>query len=111
MGNCCGGSLSEYDDNASGNVPTIELDNNALELELDNNGSSSSGVPSINVVERRGKVWKCYECPSERTFYAYKTSQEHNKDFHPKYLKFCHNCNTPFKKPKARETHERTCEV
>ncbi|PWA58903.1 hypothetical protein CTI12_AA399210 [Artemisia annua] len=54
MGNCCGGSLSEYDDNASGNVPTIELDNNAL--ELDNNGSSSSGVPSINVVERKGKV-------------------------------------------------------
>ncbi|PWA40023.1 hypothetical protein CTI12_AA493040 [Artemisia annua] len=48
MGNCCGGSQAEQD-NAS---------------------SVCSTGASINAVERRGQVWKCFECLEERTFYT-----------------------------------------
>ncbi|PWA40022.1 hypothetical protein CTI12_AA493030 [Artemisia annua] len=98
MGNCCGGSQAEQD-NAS---------------------SVCSTGASINAVKRRGKfgnasnVWKKEHSTQriiERTFYSFRTSQEHNQQWHPKFLQFCHNCNAPYKKPKDRQKHEDTCQM
>ena len=87
MGNCCG-------------------------AEADNDNTSIASGGSVNVVERRGQVWKCYACQQgTRTFYSYETSRIHNRDEHPNLLHVCHSCNAPFRRRKDRENHEAGCQV
>ena len=86
MGNCCG-------------------------AEADQDNTSIGSGPSINTVERRGKVWIGFACSKSKTFYSLNTSQEHKQQHHSKLLQVGHYCNTPFNKPKDRQNHEDRCQV